>query len=386
MTAFDRFDLPDNSASSPALWQGENHPFAAPPRMEAMATPGAVSDAPAEIPAPVQQALDAGAPIRFSTAAENADAGREPDFYLGTDGELVANPKATPSPDGSINIEMQTAEAKHQSLTQAIEARTEGQKKFAEGLIRHFQQNNPGKAVPAWMEDLANARPNIPDFVPHPPSERAPVTPPPENGFVNRGVRPGGSPGGRSSGTSGYAGNGGFDNRGYYKGNSTRGDGVLNTGHYSGQGKPLGDGQVVQARQIYDYMTEQYNLSPAQASGILGNMQTESSFNTAAYNAGEGAIGLIQWEGPRRVALENYAHQQGRPVTDWKLQVDFMMHELQTSESGAWAKIQRAQTPGEVAAAFDKYYERSAGTSRGERVANAENIHRTIATDNSNVA
>ncbi|MEZ4490972.1 MAG: hypothetical protein R3F51_25615 [Cyanobacteriota/Melainabacteria group bacterium] len=63
-----------------------------------------------------------------------------------------------------------------------------------------------------------------------------------------------------------------------------------------------------------------------------------------------------------------------------------MMHELQTSESGAWAKIQRAQTPGEVAAAFDKYYERSAGTSRGERVANAENIHRTIATDNSNVA
>ena len=106
----------------------------------------------------------------------------------------------------------------------------------------------------------------------------------------------------------------------------------------------------------------------------------------AGYNAGEGAIGLIQWEGPRRVALENYAHQQGRPVTDWKLQVDFMMHELQTSESGAWAKIQRAQTPGEVAAAFDKYYERSAGTSRGERVANAENIHRTIATDNSNVA
>ncbi|HMO23507.1 MAG TPA: hypothetical protein PKC98_21305, partial [Candidatus Melainabacteria bacterium] len=179
MTAFESFDFADNSAPSPAMWQGESHPFAAPMRMDAVAAPGDASAAPAEIPAPVLQALDSGAPIRFSTAAENADAGREPDFYLGTDGQLVANPKATPSPDGSINIEMQTAEAKHQSLVQAIEARTEGQKKFAEGLIRHFQQNNPGQAVPAWMEDMANARPDIPNFVPHPPSERAPVTPPP---------------------------------------------------------------------------------------------------------------------------------------------------------------------------------------------------------------
>lgn len=386
MTGLEHFSFGDKAEPQPALWQGADHPLAMPARLDAgasvsdaPATTASVSDAPSELPAPVQQAIDSGAPIRFSTASENADAGREPDFFLNTDGQLEANPKATPSPDGSINIQMQTAaEAEHKSLSQAIEARTEGQKKFAEELIRHFQKAHPGDSVPSWMTDLANARPNIPDFVPFPAAQSAPVTPPPENGFVNRGVSPSGGSGG--SGTGGYSNNGGFDNKGYFRGNGSSGDGVMNTGHYDGKGKPLGDGQVVQAKQIYDYMTEQYHLTPAQASGILGNMQTESSFNTAAYNKGEGAIGLIQWEGPRRTALENYANAQGRPVTDWKLQVDFMMHELQTSESGAWAKIQQADTPAQVAAAFDKYYERSAGTSRGERMANAENIHRTIAT------
>lgn len=378
MSGLESFNHSDSSGIQPALWQGDNHPFAA-PKLEATSSLAGATDAPTELPAPVQQAIEKGAPVRFSTGEENAAAGREPDYYLSPEGKLVANPKATPSPDGSINIEMQNsaAEAKHKSLAQAIENRTEGQKKFAEDLIRHFQKTHPGESVPSWMEHLANAKPNIPDFTPFPPSPQAPVEAPPENGFVNRGVGPGGG-----RGTGGYQGNGGFDNKGFFKGNGSQGDGTLRTGHYDGQGKPLGDGQVVKAKEIYDYMTEHHKFTPAQASGILGNMQTESSFNTAAYNKHEGAVGLIQWEGPRRTALENFSKNdpEHRPVTDWKLQVDFMVHELKTTESGAWAKIQKAETPGQVAAAFDQHYERSAGTSRGERVANAENIHRTIAT------
>lgn len=375
MTAIENFSISELPDSQPALWQGENHPFAAPPRLETADLPTGAVEAPQELPAAVQQAIDTGAPIRFSSAADNAETGTEPDYYLTPQGELVANPKASPNPDGGINIEMQVEEAQHKSLAQAIEHRTEAQKAFAEELIRHFQKKHPGQSVPGWMESLANARPNIPDFVPRPARAQDPVTPPPENGFANRGV----SPRSGRAGTSGYAGNGGFDSQGYFKGNGSRGDGALRTGNYDGLGKPLGDGEIVQAKQIYDYMTETHNLSPAMASGILGNMQTESAFNTAAYNPGEGAIGLIQWRGDRRVALESFAHEQGKPVTDWKVQVDFMMHELQTTESGAWAKIQKAQTPSEVAAAFDKYYERSSGHARGERQANADNIYNTIA-------
>lgn len=379
------------AGSQPQLWQGENHPLTGvnpgdnlvraavgePQYLEVPVSTAGRVEAPSEIPAPVQQAIETGTPIRFSSAGENADAGREPDFYLTSEGKLVANPKATPSPDGGINIEIQTQDAENnKSLTDAIIHQTEMQKKAAEEMIRLFQKAHPGQPVPSWMENLANAEPNLPNFVPFPPRPQEPVTPPPENGFVNRGVSPGG--GGRSGGSggaSGFAGNGGFDSQGYFKGNGSKGDGTLNTGGSDSRGQPLGEGETVKAKDIYDYLTEKHNLSPEMASGILGNLQVESNFKTDAYNRGEDAIGLCQWRGGRKVALENFAADQGKPVTDWRVQIDFMMHELKTSESGAWAKIQQAESPGQVAAAFDKYFERSDGSARGTRMANAENIY-----------
>ncbi|MBZ0185838.1 MAG: hypothetical protein K8F91_06250, partial [Candidatus Obscuribacterales bacterium] len=106
MTELENFREPERAEIQPALWQGENHPLA-PPRLESAAAPASVSDASSELPAPVQQAIESGSPIRFSTGAENAEAGREPDYFLNSEGQLVSNPKATPSPDGSINIEME---------------------------------------------------------------------------------------------------------------------------------------------------------------------------------------------------------------------------------------------------------------------------------------
>ena len=156
----------------------------------------------------------------------------------------------------------------------------------------------------------------------------------------------------------------------------------LNVGPASGNSasaQPLSSGQRVQAKQIYDYLISKYHLTPAQAAGVVGNMQVESSLNTGAYNSAEGAIGLVQWEGGRRTALEQYAASQGKPVTDWKVQVDFMMHEMQTTETRAYSALKAATTPGEAAAAFDQYYERSAGTSRGQRIADAQSIFRQMA-------
>jgi len=49
----------------------------------------------------------------------------------------------------------------------------------------------------------------------------------------------------------------------------------------------------------------------AMIAGIMGNMQIESSFNPAALNAGEGAIGYIQWELGRRTALQAFARARG---------------------------------------------------------------------------
>jgi hypothetical protein len=402
--------IEDTNKTTPKVgdpaWSGQNHPYAAIPLGDHTAITTAAaptagdqqvsevlplprvsvgSGPPPEIPAPVQQAISNGSTIRFSSPDENATAKREPDYFFTPDGQMVANPKATPSPDGSINVEIQSKDpAGNKSLRDAITHESQMQKQSAQDMIRLFQKAHPGETVPSWMTDLVNAKPNLPDFVPFNPAPNQPAAAPPENGFVPRGVSGGGGGGGGSSGgggsgdggAGGFAGNGGFDSSGMFKGNGGSGDGTLQTGGTSSSGAPLGAGEQVQAKQLYDYFVEK-GFSPAQASGILGNIQTESSFKTNAYNSGEGAIGLCQWEGGRRTELESFAKSEGKPVTDWHVQADFIMHELNGSEKGAMAAIKAADTPQQAALAFQSKYERSA--SLGDRASNAGNIYQQLA-------
>lgn len=152
--------------------------------------------------------------------------------------------------------------------------------------------------------------------------------------------------------------------------------------------QPMGAGQKVTADKIYQRLIEKHGLTPAQAAGIVGNLQTESGFDTGAYNPGEGAIGLAQWRGGRRAALEAFAASRGQSVTDWDVQVDFLVYEMRggegvrATETTAWAHLQSAQSPGQAAAVFDQYYERSSGHARAQRIANANNF----AANHSNIA
>jgi hypothetical protein len=325
------------------------------------------------IPNPFAQAVDNGAPIRFSSAGENAQANRQPDFFLNTDGQMVANPKATPSSDGSINVQIQSQDPQgNKSLRDAIQHESDNQKQAAQEMIRLYQKAHPGKPAPSWMTDLASAKPNLPDFVPFQPAPNAPVTPAPENGFVDRGVSSHGHGGGGGGG--GFEGNGGFDGGGHFRGHGGSGDGMISTGRGDG---PIQPGEQVQAKQLFDYFKD-HGFTEAQASGILGNIQTESSFRTDAHNHAEGAIGFCQWEGPRRTDLENFARHEGKPVTDWHVQADFVMHELNGKESGAMAALKHAETPQEAARVFQSQYERSA--SLGHRAVNADHIYAQLHT------
>lgn len=156
--------------------------------------------------------------------------------------------------------------------------------------------------------------------------------------------------------------------------------GLTNTGGaYIGVSpQPIGEGEKVQVEKMYDYLLEK-GFTPAQAAGILGNLQVESGFDTGAYNPGEGALGLVQWLGGRRANLEAFAASQGKPVTDWKTQLDFMVHELENGESGAMSRLKSTTTAGDAAAVFDHYYERSSGAARPQRIANAESIASSMA-------
>ena len=176
--------------------------------------------------------------------------------------------------------------------------------------------------------------------------------------------------------------NGGFNSDGQFVGAGNAGDGTVSFSYPtsdSSSGNTLSAGEQVQAKAIYDYLIQR-GFSPAAASGILGNMMVESGLRTDNLNPNEGAIGFCQWEGDRRTALESFATANGKSVTDWHVQIDFMMHELQTNESGAYAKLKSAQTPREAAAVFDQCYERSSGEARAQRMQNADDVYKQVAT------
>lgn len=115
-------------------------------------------------------------------------------------------------------------------------------------------------------------------------------------------------------------------------------------------------------------------LTPAQVAGIAGNLQVESGFNPAALNQREQAIGLAQWEGPRRTALQAFARGRGTAETDAGTQLEFLWQELQTSERGAFSALRAATTVDQAATVFDQQFERSSGGARQARIAAARNI------------
>lgn len=86
----------------------------------------------------------------------------------------------------------------------------------------------------------------------------------------------------------------------------------------------------------------------AAALGLAGNMAVESRYDPGINEiaplvpGSRGGFGLIQWTGPRRRQLEAYA---GNNVADVDTQLDFLVHELNTSESRARDAIYAAQDP-----------------------------------------
>lgn len=102
--------------------------------------------------------------------------------------------------------------------------------------------------------------------------------------------------------------------------------------------------------------------------GILGNLMVESGLNPGAYNAGEGAIGIAQWEGGRRTALQQFARANGGSETDLNTQLEFLWHELTAMPDGTYSRITEAGSPEAAASAFDEFFERSSGAARSQRV------------------
>lgn len=94
--------------------------------------------------------------------------------------------------------------------------------------------------------------------------------------------------------------------------------------------------------------------SDAQAAGIVGNLIQESGLDPNAANPRDPgtSIGLGQWNRERKAALMKFAAARGSSVANFRTQLDFVHHELQTTESRAGAALKAATTVDAATAAM----------------------------------
>ena len=122
------------------------------------------------------------------------------------------------------------------------------------------------------------------------------------------------------------------------------------------QAKALAESGNVDA--VYSGLIDK-GAPPHVAAALVGNLIQESgpSLNTTAVGDGGAAFGMGQWNGPRKDALMAWAQQSGRDPNDVATQTDYLWHELQGPERGAFDAIMAApdlQTATRIAS--EKYW------------------------------
>lgn len=119
---------------------------------------------------------------------------------------------------------------------------------------------------------------------------------------------------------------------------------------------------------------EAHGLPRHVAIGFAANVAVESGFNPAV-DTGDGghAWGLFQHNDRREAMVDWVTANYG----DWRNpegQIAFAMHELQTTERGAYEKIMQARSPEEAAELISRYFERPGTPHMEQRLAAARQI------------
>ncbi|WP_139785599.1 phage tail tip lysozyme [Cytobacillus gottheilii] len=110
-------------------------------------------------------------------------------------------------------------------------------------------------------------------------------------------------------------------------------------------------------------------FSDSIVAGIMGNLRMESNLNPNALNRSSGAFGIAQWLGGRKNSLNSFARSRGSSSSNLSTQLDFLWQELQTTEKRTmnWIKSNPNASASQMAAMFDKLFERSEGTHVPQR-------------------
>lgn len=107
--------------------------------------------------------------------------------------------------------------------------------------------------------------------------------------------------------------------------------------------------------------------NPAAVAGILGNLEAESGFGTAAVGDGGKAISIAQWHPDRQAE----ARRQGFDLSDLNQAYQFIDWELRNTESRAGQLLRSVTDPVQAADLFALHFLRPRGAQTGD----ANNIH-----------
>lgn len=84
-------------------------------------------------------------------------------------------------------------------------------------------------------------------------------------------------------------------------------------------------------RKVYDYLTNEMELSSAAACGILANIEQESGFRPNALGDHDTSYGLCQWHDTRYENLKTFCISMGLDYRSVEGQMAFLIYELRSS-------------------------------------------------------
>ncbi|WP_297742961.1 phage tail tip lysozyme [uncultured Tessaracoccus sp.] len=131
----------------------------------------------------------------------------------------------------------------------------------------------------------------------------------------------------------------------------------------------------------FDYFVNK-GLTKEQAAGVLGNLMQESGspINPRATQSPGPGRGIAQWSvGERWATLQRFAANQGRDPWSLNLQLDFIWHEFQTTESYAYRHLKGTRTVVDATLSFSSKFERCGTCHNQTRIAYAQRAFNTYA-------
>ena len=151
--------------------------------------------------------------------------------------------------------------------------------------------------------------------------------------------------------------------------------GALTIGEVSFDPPDLGPGIDANPTVAAGFL-EGSGFSREQVAGIVGNLMVESGNNMDPTAIGDNgnAFGIAQWNGPRMRAFKQWAGANNKPEDSIETQLEYIVHELETTESRAAFELRKATTAEEAALAFSKWFERPGIPRNDRRVANANKV------------